>query len=91
MASPDFPWPAGEWRCELKPPDIKRNGDPRKEVAAHMIPSEAKPDALADLSIWLQSQWLRSYTLHMALGGEADRVAMVMLAACVKMVKEAQS
>jgi len=75
----------------LKPPDIKRNGAPRKEVAAHMIPSEAKPDALADLSKWLKSQWLRSYTLHMALGGEADRVAMVMLAACAKMVKEAQS
>jgi len=75
----------------MKPPDIKRNGDPRKEVAAHINPSEAKPDALADLSKWLKSQWLRSYTLHMALGGEADRVAMVMLAACVKIVKEAQS
>lgn len=75
----------------MKPPDIKRNGDPRKKVAAHMNPSRVKPDALADLSKWLKSQWLRSYTLHMALGGEADRVAMGMLAACVKMVKEAQS
>jgi hypothetical protein len=56
-----------------------------------MNPSRVKPDALADLSKWLKSQWLRSYTLHMALGGEADRVAMGMLAACVKMVKEAQS
>ena len=75
----------------MKPPDPSKSGGPRKEVAASMNPSEAKPDALADLSKWLKSQWLRSYTLHMALGGEADRVAMVMLAACGKMVREAKS
>ena len=70
----------------MKPPN--ENGD----LSAAAIANPAKDvDALGDLSIWLQSQWLRSYTLHMALGGEADRVAMVMLAACVKIVKEAQS
>ena len=75
----------------MKPHEIKRNGDPRKEVAAAIAKSPKDDDTLRDLSKWLKSQWLRSYTLHMALGGEADRVAMVMLAACVKMVKEAQS
>jgi len=75
----------------MKPPDPNKSDGIREDTAASMFPSEAKPDALADLSKWLKSQWLRSYTLHMALGGEADRVAMVMLAACVKMVKEAQS
>ena len=75
----------------MKPPTEKRNGGPVSRTAACVKPNRPRPDALADLSKWLKSQWLRSYTLHMALGGEADRVAMVMLAACVKMVKEAQS
>lgn len=75
----------------MKPPDPNENGGPVSEAAACVKPNRPRPDALADLSKWLKSQWLRSYTLHMALGGEADRVAMVMLAACVKMVKEAQS
>ena len=75
----------------MKPPNPKRNGGSVSEAAACVEPKRPSSDALADLSKWLKSQWLRSYTLHMALGGEADRVAMVMLAACVKMVKEAQS
>ena len=75
----------------MKPPNPKRNGGSVSEAAACVKPKRPSSDALADLSKWLKSQWLRSYTLHMALGGEADRVAMVMLAACVKMVKEAQS
>ena len=67
----------------MKPPN--ENGD----LSAAAIANPAKDnDTLRDLSKWLKSQWLRSYTLHMALGGEADRVAMVMLAACVR---EAQS
>lgn len=75
----------------MKPPDPSKSGGPAEGTAAIMNPSQVKPDALADLSKWLKSQYLRSYVLHSALGGEADRVAMVMLAECVKMVKEAQS
>ena len=74
----------------MKPPTKKRNGGSVSRTAA-IAKSPKDNDTLRDLSKWLKSQWLRSYTLHMALGGEADRVAMVMLAACVKMVKEAQS
>ena len=74
----------------MKPPDPKRNGGSVSRATATVNPAKDN-DTLRDLSKWLKSQWLRSYTLHMALGGEADRVAMVMLAACVKMVKEAQS
>ena len=73
----------------MKPPN--ENGGPVSRTAACVKPKRPSSDALADLSKWLKSQWLRSYTMHMALEGEADRVAMVMLAACVKMVKEAQS
>jgi hypothetical protein len=74
----------------LKPSTKKRNGGSVPRAAAIANPAK-DVDTLRDLSKWLKSQWLRSYTLHMALGGEADRVAMVMLAACVKIVKEAQS
>ena len=74
----------------MKPPTKKRNGGSVSRTAA-IAKSPTDNDTLRDLSKWLKSQWLRSYTLHMALGGEADRVAMVMLAASVKMVKEAQS
>ena len=56
----------------MKPPDPNNSGDPRKKVAASMIPSKARPDALADLSIWLQSQWLRHYVMFSALGSETD-------------------
>jgi hypothetical protein len=75
----------------VKPPNPKRNGGSVSRTAACVKPNRPRPDNLRNLSIWLKSQWLRSYTLHMALGGEADREAMVMLAACVKIVKEAQS
>ena len=74
----------------MKPPTEKPNGGSVSRATATVNPAKDN-DTLRDLSKWLKSQWLRSYTLHMALGGEADRVAMVMLAACVKMVKEAQS
>ena len=72
----------------MKPPPPKRNGDPRKEVAAHMIPSEAKPDALADLSIWLQSQWLRHYVMFSALGSETDRKQMARIGTFIDGLKE---
>ena len=74
----------------MKPPTEKPNGGSVSRATATVNPAKDN-DTLRDLSKWLKSQWLRSYTLHMALGGEADRVAMVMLAASVKMVKEAQS
>jgi len=44
----------------MKPPDPKRNGDPRKEVAAHINPSEAKPDEL-DESVNDLEQLARAY------------------------------
>ena len=63
----------------MKPPDPSKSGDPRKEVAAAMIPSEAKPDALADLSIWLRARWLRHYVMFSALGSETDRKQMAQI------------
>ena len=66
------------------------NGGPVAEAAANMNRARAKPDALAELSIWLRSQWLRRYALYSSLGGESDRIAMVMLAACIDLVKGVQ-
>lgn len=72
----------------MKPPDPKRNGDPRKEVAAHMNPSRVKPDALADLSKWLKSQWLRHDVLFRALRNEQDKRAALRFARFVDAIKE---
>jgi hypothetical protein len=69
----------------MKPP-ANGNGGPRKEAAARM----KKPDEIAALSNWLKSQWLRSYALYSALGGERDRERMAMLARFIDALKEVQ-
>jgi len=47
-----------------------------------------KPDTLHELSNYLRSQWLRSYTLFSALGGESDHLAMVRLGRFIDAIKE---
>lgn len=49
-----------------------------------------KPDVLRELSNYLQSQWLRSYILFSALGGESDHHAMVRLGSFIDAIKEAR-
>jgi hypothetical protein len=77
----------------MKPPENK-SGDHVAAVAALCVEHRAKtetPDALADLSSWLRSRWLRHYVMFSALGSETDREQMVMLGAFIDALKEVRS
>jgi hypothetical protein len=67
-----------------RPPN--KNGGP-KTAALCVKPSQTKPDALGDLSIWLRSRWLRHYVMFSALGSETDREQMVRLGAFIDALK----
>ena len=75
----------------MKPPN--ENGDHVAAAAALCVEHRAKtetPDALADLSIWLRSRWLRHYVMFSALGSETDREQMVRIGTFIDAVKEVQ-
>jgi hypothetical protein len=73
----------------MKPPN--KSGDHVAAAAALCVSSQTKPDALADLSIWLRSRWLRHYVMFSALGSETDREQMVRLGTFITAIKEVQT
>jgi uncharacterized protein CbrC (UPF0167 family) len=77
----------------MKSPKNK-DGDHVAVIAALCVERRAKTetlDALADLSNWLQSRWLRHYVLFCSLGAEIDREQMARLGRFVDALKEVRS
>jgi hypothetical protein len=72
-----------------RPP--KRNGGPVSKTAARVVkPLPKDSDDLGELVNFLKGQWLRSYVLFSALGGERDRERMAMFARFVDIAKGVQ-